>query len=108
VDRVLSDRVETVWHHIRGTWYPQLVPVSSVLDGQVTHPYQKERPDFGKYVNIRTLSEKEFPVGMADFAHMFRNTGANNQPDEPGRRVIIVGDIHGMFKPFQWVAISSL
>ncbi|TFK40392.1 Metallo-dependent phosphatase-like protein [Crucibulum laeve] len=40
-------------------------------------------PDFSRYEYIRTLSELEFPV------------------DDPHRRVIVVGDIHGMIRPFQ-------
>ncbi|KAJ3507538.1 hypothetical protein NMY22_g16899 [Coprinellus aureogranulatus] len=38
-------------------------------------------PDFGRYRLLRTLDEDEFPL------------------DSSNRRVIFVGDIHGMFKP---------
>jgi hypothetical protein len=40
-------------------------------------------PDFSKYNALRTLSRHEFPI------------------DDPSRRVIIVGDIHGMIEPLQ-------
>ncbi|KXN84712.1 hypothetical protein AN958_12139 [Leucoagaricus sp. SymC.cos] len=42
-----------------------------------------EHPDFKRYKHIRTLSSEEFPI------------------DDPHRRVIILGDIHGMEKPFR-------
>ncbi|KAJ2922831.1 hypothetical protein H1R20_g14215, partial [Candolleomyces eurysporus] len=38
-------------------------------------------PDFGRYQLLRTLSAEEFPL------------------DDPDRRVIMVGDIHGMYRP---------
>ncbi|KAJ7494770.1 calcineurin-like phosphoesterase [Mycena galericulata] len=40
-------------------------------------------PDFSRYAPTRTLLEDQFPL------------------NDPHRRVIIVGDIHGMAKPFQ-------
>ncbi|EKM78774.1 hypothetical protein AGABI1DRAFT_114368 [Agaricus bisporus var. burnettii JB137-S8] len=42
-----------------------------------------EHPDFKRYRDIRVLASEEFPI------------------DDPDRRVIIVGDIHGMHKPFK-------
>jgi hypothetical protein len=42
-----------------------------------------ELPDFGQYRALRTLDEDEFPL------------------DSPNRRVVFVGDIHGMYKPFK-------
>ncbi|KAG6851098.1 hypothetical protein H0H93_000978 [Arthromyces matolae] len=40
-------------------------------------------PDFSNSLEFKTLSAEEFPL------------------DDPSRRVIIVGDIHGMYGPFQ-------
>ncbi|KAJ7639859.1 calcineurin-like phosphoesterase [Mycena polygramma] len=40
------------------------------------------KPDFGRYTAPRTLSEEQFPI------------------HDPQRRVIMVGDVHGMEKPF--------
>ncbi|KAF9450917.1 Metallo-dependent phosphatase [Macrolepiota fuliginosa MF-IS2] len=42
-----------------------------------------KHPDFEHYQHIRTLSPDEFPIG------------------DPHRRVIIVGDIHGMMEPLE-------
>ncbi|RXW21736.1 hypothetical protein EST38_g4131 [Candolleomyces aberdarensis] len=52
--------------------YPQAISSSDPL---------AEVPDFGRYQLLRTLSAEEFPL------------------DDPDRRVIMVGDIHGMYRP---------
>ncbi|KAI5118101.1 hypothetical protein M0805_005208 [Coniferiporia weirii] len=53
----------------------------SSLEDEVLNPSTK-KPDFTQYVYLRTLSKEE-----VDFEH-------------PNRRIIIVGDIHGMKDPF--------
>ncbi|KAF5327154.1 hypothetical protein D9619_004897 [Psilocybe cf. subviscida] len=53
------------------------------LDNFEGDSFAEQSPDLDKYEQLVTLSRKEFPI------------------DEPGRRVIVVGDIHGMIKPLK-------
>lgn len=57
-------------------------------------------PDFSEYNELRTLNRHEFPIGLS-----LLNIGMwpYCRLDEPSRRVIIVGDIHGMIQPLRCV-----
>jgi hypothetical protein len=61
-------------------------------------------PDFSQFTAFRVLSADEFPIGMFPPSHSMSMIQWG--PDESDRRVIVVGDIHGMEKPMQ--SVSSL
>mgnify|MGYP002402549375 CR=1 FL=1 len=66
-----------------------------------------EIPDFSRYAPMRTLEAKEFPLGQLNCPRSpYR--WLIFSVDDPNRRVILVGDIHGMYKPFRCDVRSPL
>ena len=65
-------------------------------------------PDFSRFTTLRTLSEDQFPIGeFPPFSLAQAIESCLDGDDGHGRRVIVVGDIHGMDKPMQSVSLHT-
>jgi len=66
----------------------------------VTSTFFLAAPDFSRYQELRTLLANQFPLGLPVYIISSpRNLACL---DDPQRRVIIVGDLHGMQKQLRF------
>ena len=65
--------------------------------------YSTGFPDFSHYHPFHTLSAEQFPIGTLLIIFVSPEANKFGRVDDPNKRVIVVGDIHGMDKSLQCV-----